>query len=83
MSEHAPTSQDSVRRGLLPEILWASDLPAALGVRTGRTAVQLVLRHGIPHGRLGRRLYVRRVALLEWLASHEGPLFPGHPVIRG
>src|SRR5262249_53334960 len=59
------------RRGLLPETLFATDLPAALGVASESAALRIVKREGIPHGRIGRRIVVRREAFLAWLASRE------------
>jgi hypothetical protein len=62
----------AVTRAALPEVLWPGDLVHALGVATERAAVRMVLRQRIPHGRLGRRIYVRREALLGWLEAAEG-----------
>ena len=67
-------ARDNIRRGLLPEILWADsgDLASALQAPTDADAMSLVAREGIPHGTLGGRTFVRREALLAWLASREG-----------
>jgi hypothetical protein len=61
-----------VRRAALPEVLFVPDLALALG-RTERSVRRLLVggRVGIPYLRLGRRLAVRREALLAALADRE------------
>jgi hypothetical protein len=77
------TSQEAdhaMRRGLLPEVLFGPDLAFALGLQDAGTAIRAVRRLGIPCARIGRRVAVRRTALLEWVASRESP--PSDQVLR-
>jgi hypothetical protein len=52
-------------------LLLAGDLAAVLGLPSERAAREFVARHGVPHCRLGGRIYVRLAALLAFLEAHE------------
>lgn len=62
---------DSLRRGLLPELLATEDV--ALVLRVGVSAAQKAISAGTlgPYSRIGRRIYVRREVLLEAIRSQE------------
>ena len=64
-------SEKAIRRGLLPEVLFGPDLAPVLGVRSASAALRLVRREAIPHVRLGRRVGVRRAALMAWFQARE------------
>jgi hypothetical protein len=69
----SPDGRESIRRGLLPEYLLPTDLAIALGLADADAARRFVRREGVPHVVLGKRLYVRRRALDDWLAARETP----------
>lgn len=66
-----PTSDVPVRRAILPEICHAEDVALALGTST--PAARRLMRRGDcgPVARFGRRLVVRRDALLAAIAARE------------
>jgi hypothetical protein len=55
----------------LAPVLTAADVGALLGLQSIRAARELIVREGIPHVRLGKRLLVLRRSLLGWLAARE------------
>jgi len=55
-----------------PEVMTADEV-AALMRCDRKTVYDAVIRKTIPHGRLGRRVFFSRAALLDWLAGR-GPL---------
>ncbi len=60
-----------VRRSRLPPVLWSSDLSLILGLPSERAGRDFIRTHGVPHCRLGGRIYVRLAALLAFLEDHE------------
>ena len=60
-----------VKRSRLPLVLWSSDLSLILGLPSERAGRDFIRTHGIPHCRLGGRIYVRLAALLAFLEAHE------------
>lgn len=55
----------------LPAILHASDLGELLGLQSTRAARTLIVREGIPHVRLGKRMLVLTTSLLRWIEARE------------
>ena len=51
-----------------PEVMTADEV-AVLMRCDRKTIYEAVLRGTIPHGRLGRRVFFSRVAILDWLAT--------------
>lgn len=78
MSE-VSNADEAVLRGLLPEVLFLPDLAPALGVGTTSAARRLIVDGGCPHCYVGRRLAVRRTALLEWIEERERVAVPPVP----
>ena len=52
-------------------VLLAGDVAGLLGLPSERAGREFVARHGVPHCRLGGRIYVRLAALLAFLEAHE------------
>lgn len=71
MTNPTPRYGEHITRSSWPLVLFLPDLALVLGVETPSAARRLVLREGIPHLRVGRRMAVRRQALLEWVAGRE------------
>lgn len=61
----------SVTRAAWPDPLLSDDLAAVLGYSSPAAARRWVIRERIPHLRVGRRLAVRREALLAALRARE------------
>lgn len=60
-----------VDRVLLPPVLLPDDIAVVLDLPSERAARELIVRHGVPHIRLGGRIYVRAAALLAFLEGRE------------
>jgi hypothetical protein len=60
-----------VKRSRLPWILWPEDVALVMGLASPRSARAFLLRHGVPHARIGGRVYVTRDTLLAFLQEQE------------
>jgi len=58
-------------RSLPPPVLLPADVAALLDLPSPRAAREFVARHGVPHVRLGGRVYVRLESLLAFLEDRE------------
>ncbi len=58
-------------RGNPPLILLTGDIARIFELPSERAGREFVARHGVPHCRLGGRIYVRLAALLVFLEAHE------------
>lgn len=58
-------------RAALPPILSPEDVAVVLGLSSARAARELLLRHGVPHVRLGGRVYVLAESLVAWLRDRQ------------
>lgn len=71
---------DALRRAALPEVLFLPDLAIALGLQSASAARRALLRGDCgPYLRIGRRLAIRREALLQSLAAREVHPLPRSP----
>src|SRR3990167_590119 len=70
MTNPTPRPSPLATRALIPEISFLLDLAAILGT-TPSGARRIVLHQAVPFLRIGRRIAVRRPALLAWLESRE------------
>lgn len=77
-----PDRNTAVRRAILPEICNAEDVALALGTST--TFARRLMRQGAcgPVARFGRRLVVRRDALLAAIAARETDRSGAPPPLR-
>ena len=67
----APKYAASITRAAWPNPLLSADLAAVLGFPSAAAARRWVIRERVPHLRVGRRLAVRREALIEALRIRE------------
>ena len=58
-------------RSYPPPVLLPDDLATLLDLPSARAAREFISRHGVPHVRLGGRIYVRFDALLAFLEARE------------
>jgi hypothetical protein len=58
-------------RAAPPLVLWPADLAVVLGLGGERMAREFIIEHGVPHVRLGHRIYVLRETLFAFLREHE------------
>jgi len=63
-----------------PPVLVCGDLALLLDLPSERAAREFVARHGVPHCRLGGRIYVRLTALLAFLEAHETQVRTGEQI---
>lgn len=58
-------------RAALPPILWPEDIAVVLRLPHERAAREWILKHGLKHVRIGKRVYVLRESLMEFLKEKE------------
>lgn len=63
-------------RARWPDPMFLGDLAPILGTRSPSGARRIIVREGIPHGFLSRRMFVRRAALAAWFEGREAPAPP-------
>lgn len=54
-----------------PPVLDPEDLAVALGLASERAAREFLLKNGVPHVRVGGRVYVLTDVLLDWLRERQ------------
>ena len=70
MTEPLPSGVPALRAAW-PDPLFLPDLAAVFGAQSTSGARRIVLREGIPYSWIGRRMFVRRAALVAWFEARE------------
>jgi hypothetical protein len=68
MTDPRPTLAE---RAHLPPVLWPEDVAAVLGLPSKRAAREFLVKNGVPHSRVGGRMFVLAETLIEFLRDHE------------
>jgi hypothetical protein len=66
-----PPRPSLAERAQLPPILWPEDVAVVLGLPSERAAREFLVKNGVPHSRVGGRLFVLAETLIGFLRDRE------------